>query len=186
MSELTDTKADVNEAVQVASLDDKTANNIETKATLIEKPDSNVTDVVSLVGKKNLKFDFNLDDVKIEIENVDLIISFEDGSKIILLDFGLQMASDEQISLNFADMNVSTDELFAKVGEYRAVEVTSVNFSSSETKDDGGQTGENEQQAEQIEVSKSQFETQSPFEGFKGGAGVSEEDSLSYELSILQ
>lgn len=70
-----------------------------------------MTDVVSLVGKKNLNFLFNLDDAKVEIENVDLIISFDDGSKIILLDFGLQMASDDQISLNFADIAVSTDRV---------------------------------------------------------------------------
>ncbi|MEM9170869.1 MAG: calcium-binding protein, partial [Pseudomonadota bacterium] len=106
---------------------------------LIEKPAEGEQVAVRVAGKKAV-FDFDLADVEIELVDVDIILRFPDGAKIILLEAGLDFVTDESIVLSFNDGIVSAQALLAKVGEVKASEIVEVEFSSEE--DEGGNTAD--------------------------------------------
>ncbi|WDR01596.1 calcium-binding protein [Devosia algicola] len=87
-------------------------------ATVIEKPDAGGTLVVDVHEGQQLLFAFDLSGVKVNLSDVDLIITFADGAKIILLEFGLLSALDVIPTMQFDGLEVLPKDLIAQVGQF--------------------------------------------------------------------
>ena len=116
----------------------------ETEAGAIEKPAPDQTLIIDISNKDGLSFAFDLDDVNIGLSDVDLIIEFPDGSKIILLEYGLLALTDSAPTLEFNQILHTGQELIAKVGEFSANEIVDGKTFSSLTEDTKTNSGEGE------------------------------------------
>ena len=114
----------------------------------VSKPDAGVQATYSLTGKK-LVFAFDLSTVEVELVDVDIVLRFDDGAQIILLQAGLDLVVDETIMLSFAGMNIPGQALLSQVGEVRTVDMVEVDMTSAE--EAGGNTSE-QQDKPQVQV----------------------------------
>ena len=82
-------------------------------ATVIGRPDPGTTLIVDVADGQNLSFSFDLKDASVGLSDVDLIITFPDGAKIILLQFGLLSALDSIPPVHFEAAIVPAQDLLA-------------------------------------------------------------------------
>ncbi|WDR04510.1 calcium-binding protein [Devosia rhodophyticola] len=87
-------------------------------STIIHKPDAGGTLVIDVQEGQKLLFSFDLSDVKVNLSDVDLIITFADGAKIILLEFGLLSALDVIPTMQFDGLEVLPKDVIAQVGQF--------------------------------------------------------------------
>ncbi|MEO0328950.1 MAG: calcium-binding protein, partial [Pseudomonadota bacterium] len=139
---------------------------------VIKKPTAGETNIVEVATSDGLAFDFNFDDVVVSLSDVDLILSFSDGSSIVLVGFGVDLFSESEINMNFVDTTVDKQAVISKIGVFEENETqqvfnASTASSSSEVETESEETSEEvvEEIVEAVEVNTSKISTASPFEG---------------------
>ena len=85
---------------------------------VIDKPAAGGTLVVDVNDGQQLNFSFDLADVSINLSDVDLILTFPDGARIILLEFGLLSALDSIPAVHFESGPVLAKTMVAQVGQF--------------------------------------------------------------------
>ena len=166
---------------------------------LIQKPEAGTTDVVTVHDGEKLSFAFSMADVKVGLVDVDLILKFADGSKIILLEFGLQVMSETAPEMLFAGTLVEAQELIAKLGAVKISDDTSeLNFStdsaenvaekSSTTQSEEENESEGAPAVEIVEVEAQEFSSPnaSNSSGPSTGDGVAEEERARVEENLSE
>ena len=90
-----------------------------------------VTDVITIQDGEKLLFAFSMKNVTVGLVDVDLVLKFADGAKIILLEFGLQIMSEIPPEMLFDGEQVDAQELIAKLGAVSIDDAKSeLNFST--------------------------------------------------------
>ncbi|MCF6199853.1 MAG: hypothetical protein L3J67_10755, partial [Hyphomicrobiaceae bacterium] len=163
---------------------------------LIAKPPAGVSDVISVRDGEKLSFGFSLKDVSVDLVDVDLILTFRDGAKIILLEFGLQIMSEIPPDMVFDGMPTDAQELVSRLGTVSINEDHSeINFSTAQAKNeaDKDKSSESEEQAEAaepvvevIEVEAEQFSSpdSAKAKGQTKGTGSAEEERARIDENL--
>ncbi|MEN9894547.1 MAG: hypothetical protein RIR97_399, partial [Pseudomonadota bacterium] len=99
--------------------------------TLLKKPGNGETMVVDVNNEQKIAFDFNLDEVKLELRDVDLVVTFADGSSIVLVGFGLRMVDENIADLTFNGLPISNQSLLSLVGTFLASDVADSNMTTA-------------------------------------------------------
>ncbi|WP_181699667.1 cadherin domain-containing protein, partial [Chthonobacter albigriseus] len=133
--------------VQVVPGADQTAGRDGTVG--LVKPAAGETTLVQIKEGEHVDLHFSLDGVKIHLLDVDLVLLFPDGSRIVLLEFGLRLTSESSVSVAVEGQPISPQALLAQVGEFVASEVASPLMSTAEAK---GSQPEVKQKPEQPET----------------------------------
>src|SRR5215217_8223706 len=119
---------------------------------VIDKPAAGGTLVVDVNDGQQLNFSFNLTDVTINLSDVDLILTFPDGARIILLEFGLLSALDSIPAVHFESGLVLAKNVIAQVGQFDSSELNNetvrTSLAASDTPSDARAEAKAEAKAE--------------------------------------
>ena len=96
---------------------------------VILKPPAGQQTTIRITEQK-VKLDFDLADVQIDVVDVDVIFTFPDGAKIVLLEAGLDLVSKLEMQFTFRGQSISSQELLAVVGQVSATDIIEIDFSS--------------------------------------------------------
>ncbi len=89
---------------------------------MIAAPEAGIRKVVDLAGARHLTFGFNLSDVTISIVDVDVVLTFANGSRLILPSFVLSMITTDPPTLAFNGAAVDPQSLIAAAGDVALVD----------------------------------------------------------------
>ncbi len=89
---------------------------------VIAAPEAGIRKVVDLAGARHLTFGFNLSDVTISIVDVDVVLTFANGSRLILPSFVLSMITTDPPTLAFNGAAVDPQSLIAAAGDVALVD----------------------------------------------------------------
>ncbi|MCC2113735.1 MAG: hypothetical protein KDJ16_16990, partial [Hyphomicrobiales bacterium] len=89
---------------------------------VVQRPPSGGVSVAEVAGAALIKIAFPLEECKIIILDVDIVIIFPDGSKIILPGMALEMVSLLPPGLEFADVSIDAQKFLARIGEVKLAE----------------------------------------------------------------
>ncbi|MFY8041177.1 MAG: cadherin domain-containing protein, partial [Bosea sp. (in: a-proteobacteria)] len=89
---------------------------------MIAAPEAGTRKVVDLAGARHLTFGFNLSDVTISIVDVDVVLTFANGSRLILPSFVLSMITTDPPKLAFNGAAVDPQSLIAAAGDVALVD----------------------------------------------------------------
>ena len=106
--------------------------------TTIHRPAAGSIQVVEIPPGANIKFDFNTADTKVVVLDVDLVLLFNDGGKIIIPGFAFDLVGTGQSEVAFLDKLLSSQELLAKVGEVRLMDDSNLPSVGSASKENEG------------------------------------------------
>ena len=109
--------------------------------TTIHRPAAGSIEVVEVPPGSNIKFDFNTADTKVVVLDVDLVLLFNDGGKVIIPGFAFDLVGTGQSEVAFLDKFLTSQELLAKVGEVRLMDDSNLPSMGSSGKD-GDKKGE--------------------------------------------
>jgi hypothetical protein len=85
----------------------------------VERPAAGTAKVIDPAGFKAVKFTFGLDDARVIILDVDVVLVFPDGGRLILPAFMMQMITAEPPRLSFAEQAVDPQAVIAAAGDVR-------------------------------------------------------------------
>ena len=166
---------------------------------LIHKPAAGATEVVTVHDGEKLSFAFSMSDVKVGLVDVDLILKFADGAKIILLEFSLQIMSEITPEMLFNGELIEAQQILAKLGTVSISDDTSeLNFStdSADNVAEQSSTSESEEPSENegspaveiVEVEAQEFSTpnSSDSSGPATGEGVAEEERARIDENLAE
>ncbi|MCZ8186879.1 MAG: cadherin domain-containing protein [Beijerinckiaceae bacterium] len=88
----------------------------------IDRPSAGEVRIVDVIDARTLRFAFSLSDVSVSILDVDAVLTFPDGGRIIMPSFALQMVSDRPPAIQFNNAPVDPQALLANVGDVRFFE----------------------------------------------------------------
>ena len=77
--------------------------------------------VVEVGADNQVSLDVESSDFRVEIVDIDMILIFPDGSRIVLPGVGLQALSGNAPIINFSDRSIDARELLGMLGEVREV-----------------------------------------------------------------
>ncbi|MFY8114005.1 MAG: cadherin domain-containing protein, partial [Rhabdaerophilum sp.] len=89
---------------------------------VIERPNAGELRVVDVIDARTLKFAFSLTDASVSILDVDAVLTFPDGGRIILPAFALQIVSDRPPIMQFNNTTIDPQSLLASAGDVRFFE----------------------------------------------------------------
>ncbi|MEM9206487.1 MAG: hypothetical protein AAGA88_09165, partial [Pseudomonadota bacterium] len=108
----------------------------------IGKPDAGETVVIELTPGEEVEFGFSLDDVEIAISDIDIIVQFPDGAKIVLPGMAVEIASNSIDTISFSDGVFQSQDVLAQVGRFVASDTpVDLIFSSSAPVEDATGAG---------------------------------------------
>ncbi|MEZ5840904.1 MAG: hypothetical protein R3D02_10950 [Hyphomicrobiales bacterium] len=116
-------------------------------AVTVVKPPAGGFEIVDVGNAATVKFAFPLEQCRVIILDVDIVIVFPDGSKIILPGLALEVVSTLPPTLEFEDTSVDAQTFLAKVGEVKLAEEMP-NMSIASDIEEAGKKAENEAEAE--------------------------------------
>ncbi|MEM7470504.1 MAG: calcium-binding protein [Pseudomonadota bacterium] len=127
-----------------------------TQENVINKPPPGTTSVLTIDPSDVLAFGFALDDVQITLDDIDIILTFADGSKIILVGAGIELMANPVFQVSFEGVGVDKQDLLAKVGMFKETELEQVinatTFATSEELEDNAGAPEPTEAVEPVEV----------------------------------
>src|SRR4051812_910125 len=85
--------------------------------TSIHRPGPGSISVVEVPPGAHLKLDFASTEVKFAVLDVDLVLLFPDGAKVILPGYAFNLVSPESTDADFSDKSVTPQQLLAAVDE---------------------------------------------------------------------
>ncbi len=162
---------------------------------VINKPEAGATEVVTVHDGEKLLFGFSMQDVKVGLVDVDLVLEFADGAKIILLEFGLQVVSEIAPEMIFNGDLVLAQELISKLGAVSISEDKSeLNFSTDSSDNVAEQSNDSQSEeattpvVEIVEVEAAEFSSPDSTDsaGPATGEGVAEEERARVEENLAQ
>ena len=99
------------------------ASNLSTPSILtIDKPAAGQMKVVDVSSAKHLKFGFDMADCKITVLDVDAILIFADGSKLVLPGLAMQMVMADAPVMQFGAATVEPQVVLAKAGDIKLID----------------------------------------------------------------
>ena len=90
--------------------------------TTIHRPAAGSIQVVEVPPGSNLKFDFATADTKVVVLDVDLVLLFPDGGKVIIPGFAFDLVGSGESEVAFLDKLLTSQELLARVGDVRLMD----------------------------------------------------------------
>uniref|UniRef100_UPI0024DF6EDD cadherin domain-containing protein n=1 Tax=Rhabdaerophilum sp. SD176 TaxID=2983548 RepID=UPI0024DF6EDD len=130
---------------QAAMLPAGSPETITSPSQLVERPNAGEVRVIDVIDARTLKFSFSLNDVSIAILDVDAVLTFPDGGRIVLPTFALQLVSDRPPAIEFNQAAVDPQALLAAAGDVRFFEqipqVAVVDSRRTQQGGDGVQSG---------------------------------------------
>ncbi len=98
----------------------------------IKQPSQGATEVVTIADPTKIKFAFSLEDVEISLSDVDLVMVFPDGAKLVLVGLGLELFSEIPMNFEFSGADQSRQDVAARIGVTSEASTQKVmNFSSN-------------------------------------------------------
>ncbi|GJE27980.1 DUF642 domain-containing protein [Methylobacterium organophilum] len=99
----------------------------------VGRPEGGQTHIVPTVEGQRIALTFPLEGAKVEMRDVDLVITFPDGASLVLLEFGLRLLNESAASLTVNGAPLNAQSLLALVSNFVASDVPIVpNMSSQE------------------------------------------------------
>ena len=99
----------------------------------IAKPPTGQTQVLQVADGQHLNLDFPLESAKVELRDVDLVVTFGDGSSVVLLEFGVRLLAENAAQLVIGGKPIEAQALLAMVSSFVASDVPiQANMSSQE------------------------------------------------------
>ncbi len=89
---------------------------------LVDRPAAGTAKVIDPSGAKALKFAFSLNEAKVVILDVDVVLVFPDGGRLILPAFMMQMITAEPPRLTFSEQVIDPQAVIAAAGDVRLVD----------------------------------------------------------------
>jgi Ca2+-binding RTX toxin-like protein len=86
-------------------------------AMTIDRPSAGQVKVIDLAGAKHLKFGFTLSDCTVSILDVDVVLMFPDGGKLLLPAFVMQMITADPPKMQFGNLVVEPQSVIAAAGD---------------------------------------------------------------------
>ncbi len=90
--------------------------------TIIDRPAAGQTRVVDLAGAKHLKFNFLQADFTVQVLDVDAVLTFADGGKLVMPAFVMQIVTADPPKLHFGNVLVDPQAVLASAGDIRMSE----------------------------------------------------------------
>ena len=81
----------------------------------VDKPDMGETVVLAPSEDSSLNFNFALSGVKLELRDIDLVLVFPDGSRLVAAELGLRLVSEPDLKLAFTDDTLDASEILQAV-----------------------------------------------------------------------
>lgn len=144
-------KENIENQIQVAQATPQSIQVVNAQSDVISKPQAGEVKAINAGETTNLNFDFDITNANVGLSDIDLVISFPDGSRLVLLGAGLNLVSNPNMNVSFQNQTIEPSQLIAKVGEFKQNEkLTKFNFSSAvedSTENQSVRTSENSQVA---------------------------------------
>jgi Ca2+-binding RTX toxin-like protein len=86
---------------------------------IIERPAAGTIKVVDVAATKHLAFAFSMSDCTVTILDVDAVLMFPDGGKLLLPAFVMQLITSQPPQLSFANVMVDPQAVIAAAGDVR-------------------------------------------------------------------
>ena len=110
--------------------------NAHADAAAIHRPPAGQTEIIEVPAGAPLKLEFASTDAKYVVLDVDLVMMFPDGGKLILPGYAFGLVSSDSSSAQFADTNMDSQQLFALVNDLHLLDDASQQqMGSSSTND---------------------------------------------------
>ena len=90
--------------------------------TVVDRPAAGQTRVVDLAGAKHLKFNFLQADFTVQVLDVDAVLTFADGGKLVMPAFVMQIVTADPPKLHFGNVLVDPQAVLASAGDIRMSE----------------------------------------------------------------
>ncbi len=124
----------------------------------IVKPDAGETVFVRADNLDLIQFAFDLGAVSVNLSDVDMVITFPDGARIILVEFGMLIAADLAPEFSFNGDIATGQDMMSLVGNFDAANADKVSFTSM--KDDSDTKSEEEIEEDEASVNENSPEPQ--------------------------
>ncbi len=85
----------------------------------IDRPSSGQMKIIDTAGARQLKFSFDISDCKVAILDVDVVLTFADGGKIVMPAFAMQILTAEPPKMQFLQLATEGHTLLSKAGEIK-------------------------------------------------------------------
>ena len=89
---------------------------------IVDKPEAGEVEVVDTQRATDILFNFNVEDGQLVILDVDVIILFADGSRIILPGFAMMMVGPTPPGISFLDVALDPQGFMALIEDVRLIE----------------------------------------------------------------
>ncbi|MER2605321.1 MAG: calcium-binding protein, partial [Siculibacillus sp.] len=109
--------------------------------TTINRPAAGAIQVVEVPPGSNLKFNFATGDAKVIVLDVDLVLLFPDGGKVIIPGFAFDLVGSDSSEVTFLDKLLTSQQLLARVGEVKLMDDTGLQTVGSQGDTDGKKKG---------------------------------------------
>lgn len=110
----------VNAVTDLATLSDA-ATSQSGDVQVIAAPTNGESVVYNLVSLEDIKFAFDLENTNVSLSDVDLVISFDDGSQVILAGAGVDLLYEADLNFDFNGQLVSKHDLVAEIGTFEEI-----------------------------------------------------------------
>ncbi|MEM9207047.1 MAG: calcium-binding protein, partial [Pseudomonadota bacterium] len=84
---------------------------------LIEKPPAGMIEVIETAGLDEIEFAFVLEDIRVMVLDIDVVLVFPDGAKIVLPGLALDVVTSDPPQMRFADLDITSDTFVSRIGE---------------------------------------------------------------------
>ncbi|WP_305883677.1 calcium-binding protein [Alsobacter ponti] len=118
----------------------------------VGKPPPGAIKLVDVSPDHDLAFDFAMADVKIAIVDVDLVIVFPDGARLILPGLAMKLMDPNAPVLHFVDGDVAGQNVFAQISDIHLSESLTALKLTSETPDNAKGAGEAQEGQPPVDV----------------------------------
>ncbi|OYU48932.1 MAG: hypothetical protein CFE31_10930 [Rhizobiales bacterium PAR1] len=147
----------------------------------IERPGAGQVKVVDILGAKHIHFGFNLADCVVSVLDVDAVLLFPDGGKIIMPTLMLQIVSAEPPIMQFHGETIDSQSILQNAGDIRLIDqlpqlAASDSVKSNKTGDEASPQGP---QAVQMPAAQHFANTPVPTGRSQSTVGLGEGDALS-------
>jgi hypothetical protein len=150
---------------------------------LIERPAAGQTKLIDMGGARQLKFSFSLSDVTVTMLDVDAVLTFPDGARLIVPGLFLRLVEPEPTQVRFLEVATPSDVVIAAAGDVRLSEQLP-HLAHSLIKALEGQSGKNDDEAPRqtqvVQVTANQSYSHTPLPKARPfpSVGTGEGDSL--------
>ncbi|MGL4727716.1 MAG: cadherin domain-containing protein [Bosea sp. (in: a-proteobacteria)] len=93
--------------------------NVDVDLLVIDRPAAGAAKIIDPSGYKTIKFGFGLNDAKVVILDVDVVLMFPDGGRVIMPAFMMQMIMAEPPRLTFSNLAIDPQTVIAAAGDVR-------------------------------------------------------------------